>query len=70
MQTTIQPILDLALKLTEAERLEIACQLLDSVPADREEMALDDPQFVEELDRRFADEERDISLEEFRALRK
>ena len=64
MQTTIQPILDLALKLTEAERLEIACQLLDSVPADRVETALDDPRFIEELNRRFADDLRDVPLEQ------
>ncbi len=67
MQTTSEAIFQAALKLPENERLALAAQLLDTMPQDDPSIALDDPSFVEELDRRFADREGSITWTELRA---
>ena len=53
MQLTPESILEAALKLPENERLDLAARLLDTVPP--EIMSVDDPEFIDELDRRFND---------------
>jgi hypothetical protein len=52
MHTTIQAVLDTALQLSESDRMEIAHRLLDSLPDDYEGIAIDDPGFLEEMERR------------------
>jgi hypothetical protein len=70
-KSKIQPILDLAMGLSEADRLEIASRLLESVPDDLEAMPLDDPRMIAELDRRFADDDANyVSLEKFLEMRR
>ena len=57
MQSDPQAILDAALRLSETERLAIVSRLLETLPPEDITISLDDPQLVEELDRRFADDE-------------
>lgn len=51
MSTTLQSIYDAALQLSEAERLELADRLFDSVP-EAEPIDVDDPNFIAEMERR------------------
>lgn len=55
MQATSQAILEAAIQLPEGERAEIVSRLLATLPDDVDVWSADDPDFVEELDRRFAD---------------
>ena len=57
MQPTSEMILEAALKLPESDRLTIVSRLLETMPAEDSSASLDDPAFIEELDRRFADRE-------------
>ena len=66
MEANVQSVLDAALQLPVIDRLEIASQLLDTVAPDDEAIQLDDPLFVVELDRRFADREESIPWNELR----
>lgn len=60
MTDQTQSILETALSLPETERLVIAERLLESVPDDAE--SPDDEAFATELDRRWAEFERDPSV--------
>jgi hypothetical protein len=64
MQITPDAILQAALTLSENERLDIAAQLLDSVPPGI--TSADDPEFIAELDRRFNDGSPTIPWSEIR----
>ena len=57
MQADSDAILDAALKLPEDQRLSLVSRLLESLPPEDLTLSLDDPQLVEELDRRSADSE-------------
>jgi len=52
MHTTIQSFVDAALQFSETDRLEIAHRLLDSLPDDFPGIAVADPGFLEEVERR------------------
>jgi hypothetical protein len=56
MQMTSESIFEMAVQLPEGERLELATRLMDTLPAHLELPSLDDPNLVEELDRRAADD--------------
>ncbi|MFO1006304.1 MAG: hypothetical protein U0929_10125 [Planctomycetaceae bacterium] len=47
--------LEAALQLTEAQRLQLASALIDSVPSEAVKWEIDDPEFLDELDRRLKD---------------
>jgi hypothetical protein len=53
-------ILDAALKLSESDRLVIATRLLDTLPDDLPGLSEDDPEFLDELERRAKDTEGSI----------
>lgn len=53
MQINPDTILEAALSLPDNERLDLAARLLDTVPPGI--MSIDDPNLIEELDRRFND---------------
>ena len=55
--TQPQEILEAALGLPEDDRLQLVTQLLESFPNDSYGVSLDDPDLMDELDRRFADTE-------------
>ena len=55
MNITHVQVLEAALQLPEEERLQLASELLDSVPGDAAAWGLDDPRFFDELDRRLQD---------------
>jgi hypothetical protein len=56
MQLTPDTIFEAALNLPEIERLDLATRLLDSVPPGMDLLSLDDPNLIEKLDRRAADD--------------
>jgi hypothetical protein len=56
MQMTPDNILNAVLQLSEGDRLELAYRILDTVPPGPDLPSLDDPNFVEELERRAADD--------------
>lgn len=64
MQLTPDSILQAALSLPESERLDLAAQLLDTVPPGA--LSMDDPDFIAELDRRFNDGSPTIPWSEIR----
>lgn len=65
----VQTVLDAAMLLPVADRMEVAQRLLGSLPDDFESMPIDDLRSVAELNRRFEDDANSISLEEFRSMR-
>ena len=67
MHASIQSILDTALQLPESDRLEIAQELLDSLPDQDEGIAIDDPGFLQEMERRAQDSAAGISWKEIYA---
>ncbi len=56
MQTTPNSIFEAAIKLPEDQRLDLAMRLMDTLPPELDLLSLDDPNLVEELDRRAADD--------------
>ena len=54
--STADSIFEAASKLPEPARLELALRLMDSLPGPPDLLSLDDPNLLEELDRRFADD--------------
>jgi len=56
MQFTPDSIFEAALKLSEDERLALVTRLMDTLPAEADMFSIDDPHFLEELDRRAADD--------------
>jgi hypothetical protein len=50
-----EKILKDAMELPDSERFFVATRLLESLPSDSEELSLDDPDLIDELDRRFND---------------
>lgn len=55
MPITRDEILEAALQLPESDRLDIADRLLETVPEQMLDVPLDDPAFLDELDRRARD---------------
>jgi hypothetical protein len=66
MQATRDEVLKAALQLSEADRLAIANELLDTLPEDLPGLSDDDPDFAEELERRSGDLEGSMKWEELR----
>jgi putative addiction module component (TIGR02574 family) len=56
MQLTADSIIEAASKLPDGERLELVNRLMDTLPGPPNLLSLDDPNLVEELDRRAADD--------------
>jgi len=64
MSTSRDQIFDAALKLSEAERLLLVSQLLDTLPEDLPGLADDSPLLLDELDRRARDPSPTIPVSE------
>jgi putative addiction module component (TIGR02574 family) len=56
MQLTTDTIYPAAVQLSEGERMELVTRLMDTFPPEPELLSLDDPNLLEELDRRAADD--------------
>ncbi len=67
MLMTTKAIVDAALQLSELDRAEIVSQLMDTLTQQTENIAMDDPNFIEEMDRRFADPSGTVPWSELRA---
>jgi len=66
MQLTTDAIFEAALGLPENDRLDLAAKLLGTVPPELDLLSLDDPNLLEELDRRAADESGAVSWSELK----
>jgi len=55
-----------ALQLGDEERLQLAMDLLDSLPADDDVLAMDDPELLVKLEQRGTDEAGSMSWEQLR----
>jgi hypothetical protein len=64
MIASVAEILDAALKLPEPERLLVASRLMDTLPADLAGLSVDDPKFLDELERRAVDPEPGVPVSE------
>jgi hypothetical protein len=56
MQSSADHLFAAAMQLPDIDRAKLAFQLLESLPEDVELVTLDDPEFLTELDNRFADQ--------------
>ncbi|MEX2093404.1 MAG: hypothetical protein WD971_12040 [Pirellulales bacterium] len=56
MQLSADTIFQAAVQLSEGERMELVTRLMDTLPPEPELLSLDDPNLIEELDRRAADD--------------
>lgn len=56
MQLTAESIFEAASKLPKNARLELVSRLMDTLPGPPNLLSLDDPNLIEELDRRSADD--------------
>ncbi|HVV99754.1 MAG TPA: hypothetical protein VHB77_05420 [Planctomycetaceae bacterium] len=66
MLTTRDEILKAALQLSEAERLSLVDELMNTLPKEALGLSVDDPDFAEELQRRSGDWEGSIRWEDLR----
>ena len=66
MESTTEAILGAALKLPEDERLLLASRLLETVPDEPYGLSLDDPDLLEELKRRSANQDGSIPWNQVR----
>ena len=66
MQLTPDSIFEAALGLPEGERLDLAHRLLDTLPPEPDLLSLDDPNLIEDLDRRAADDSGSIPWSELK----
>lgn len=60
-------LFEAALRLSEEERLSLVSRILDTMPAQDVTASLDDPELLDELDRRFAQAEGAIPWSELQA---
>jgi hypothetical protein len=67
MEPNTDAIFEAAMLLPEVERLTLVSRLLETVPDEDVAISVDDPAFVEELDRRFADREGSVPWSDLRA---
>ena len=66
MQPTADTIFEAAVKLPEGERMELVSRLMDTLPDAPNLLCVDDANFIEELDRRAADDSGSISWSELK----
>ena len=60
-------LFEAAMRLPEEDRLSLVSRILDTMPADDVTTSLDDPDLLDELERRFAQPEGAIPWSELRA---
>jgi hypothetical protein len=66
MQISTDSIFEAAVQLPEGQRLELVTRLMDTLPGPPNLLALDDPNLLEELDRRAADDSGSIPWDELK----
>ncbi len=66
MDVSVSSVVEAARQLPISDQLEIASQLLETVAPEDKLLHLDDPAFIEELDRRSADGDVGVPWEELR----
>lgn len=67
MRVSLKTVFEAALRLPENERLALASRLLETVSVDDSAISLDDNSLVQELDRRFADDQGSVEWCDLRA---
>jgi hypothetical protein len=63
MSVDPEALFNAAMRLTDGERLDLAYRILDTLP-DPPGISIDDPNLIEELNRRFADMEGSVPASE------
>ena len=66
MQLTTDAVFQAAVQLSEGERMELVTRLMDTLPPEPSLLSLDDPNLIEELDRRAADDSEAIPWTELK----
>ena len=66
MELTPNTIFDAALALPDDERLALATRLLETIPPESDLLSIDEPEFIEEMDRRLNDGSPTIPWSEIR----
>lgn len=69
MNANVDVVFDAAMALSESDRLVLASRLLDTVPPGPDGLDMDDPDLIDELDRRFNDREGSVEWSDLRAER-
>jgi hypothetical protein len=64
MTPEVNEVMDAALKLSEAERLIVAARLMETISSDLSGLSDDDPNFLDELERRAGDNAPGIPISE------
>ena len=67
MEPSTNAILESAMLLSESERIALVSRLLESVSTDTIMLSVDDPELMNELERRFADREGGVPWSDLRA---
>lgn len=67
MSTSIDSLLAQASQLSEIERLNLAMRLLETTSQPQLSISLDDPNLVEEFDRRYAERDQGIAWSDLKA---
>jgi len=66
MMSNPDAIFEAAMGLPERDRLVLVTRLMDTLPPDDSGLSMDDPGLVDELDRRWAENDKGISWAELR----
>jgi hypothetical protein len=66
MQLTTESIFEAAVQLPEGARMELVSRLMETLPGPPNLLSLDDPNLIEELDRRAADDSESIPWDELK----
>ncbi len=69
MSTGTDHIYEAAMQLSPEDRAALIARLLDATPDEQLGVALDDPDFIAELDRRSQDREGEVAWSDLRAER-
>ena len=67
MEASLNEVFAAAMALPQSDRLALVSRLLDTVVPGGDEISLDDPSLLDELDRRFNDPEGAVNWSELRA---
>lgn len=67
MPSQPEAVFEAALRLSEDQRLALVSRLLETLPSEELTASVDDPKLIDELDRRFADDEGAVPWSELKA---
>lgn len=63
---SLDDVFNAALELSETEQIKLLARLMKTLPIQNKNLSIDDPDFMQELDRRFNDRDGSIPWSELR----